>query len=76
MFEEMVNNLRHSDSFRFGTVVREDPMAEDGSREGADIVDRNMSAVVQQRAGFAPEDEELPRAETSSPVHIVIHKSA
>ena len=48
MFEEMVNNLRHSDSFRFGTVVREDPMAEDGSREGADIVDRNMSAVVQQ----------------------------
>src|SRR5262245_25474394 len=56
---------------RLAFEIQQHPMPERSIRDRADVVARNMQAIVQQRANLSADDQRLRAARTRSVTHIL-----
>ena len=59
VFEEALDDGVDADAFGFGAVVEEDAVAEDRKGEGADVLDGDVGAALEDGSGLGTEDEAL-----------------
>src|SRR6185369_14746550 len=72
--QQTPDDLVGLDAVRFRLEVDEHAMAKHGERDGADVLEIHDGAPFEQRAGFAAEQERLPRARTRTPAHPLAHE--
>ena len=65
--EQPVDDVVLRDTIALGCKINYQSMAQDGLGECLNVVGRDVRSTMKQRAGFAPQDQELNGSRTGSP---------